>query len=107
MRKLLKVLGVVFLVFWVGSAVSSTYYVNTKVIEMYEKFSPDVKITYISSDLSFFDVLFTIDHEWDAFWDVDGKRKRVRWSRKYNQPVPLGTYFGMGSSWLSFVEEGA
>ena len=104
MRKLLKVLGVVFLVLWVGSAISSTYNVNTQVIKIYEKANPDVKIEYIASNLSFLDVLFTKDHEWDAVWEVDGKRKRVRWSREYNQPVPLGVYFGMGTSWLSFVE---
>lgn len=104
MRKLLKVLGVVFLVLWVGSAISSTYNVNTQVIKIYEKANPDVKIEYKASNLSFLDVLFTKDHEWDALWYVDGKRKRVRWSREYNQPVPLGVYFGMGTSWLSFVE---
>ena len=104
MRKLLKVLGVVFLVLWVGSAISSTYNVNTQVIKIYEKANPDVKIEYIASNLSFLDVLFTKDHEWDAVWEVDGKRKRVRWSREYNQPVPLGVYFGMGTSFLSFVE---
>ena len=104
MRKLLKVLGVVFLVLWVGSAISSTYNVNTQVIKIYEKANPDVKIEYIASNLSFLDVLFTKDHEWDAFWEVDGKRKRVRWSREYNQPVPLGVYFGMGTGWLYMVE---
>ena len=104
MRKLLKVLGVVFLVFWVGSAVSSTYYVNPRAIEIYEESNPDAKIKYLSSDLSFFDILFTVDHEWTAIWEVDGKRKRVRWSREYNQPVPLGVYFGMGTGWLYMVE---
>eukprot|EP00919_Chromeraceae_sp_WS-2016_P031512 GHVR01074499.1.p1 GENE.GHVR01074499.1~~GHVR01074499.1.p1 ORF type:complete len:113 (+),score=2.66 GHVR01074499.1:83-421(+) len=108
MRKLLKFLGiflaVVFLVIWVGEAILRTYETDTRLIEQYEKSNPDLKVKYIASDLSFFDVLFTKDHEWDAVWEVDGKRKRVRWSREYNQPVPLGVYFGMGTSFLSFVE---
>ena len=104
MRKWQKVLGVVFLVIWVGGAIERAFKTNPRVIAIYEKTNPDAKIKYLSSDLSFFDVLFTVDHEWTAIWEVDGKRKRVRWSREYNQPVPLGLYFGMGTAWLKMVE---
>lgn len=104
MRKWQKVLGAVFLVIWVGSAIEKAYQSNPRAIEIYEEANPDVKIEYLSSDLNFFHILFTIDHEWTARWEVDGKHERVRWSREFDQLVPLGVYFGMGTAWLSFVE---
>ena len=103
-KKLLKFRGAIFLIIWVGQAIQQTNNVNVRSIELIEEANPDAKIEYLSSDLSFFDVLFTVDHEWTAIWEVDGKRKRVRWSREYNQPVPLGLYFGMGTAWLKMVE---
>ena len=87
-----------------GQAIQQTNNVNVRAIELIEKANPDAKIEYLSSDLSFFDVLFTIDHEWTAIWNWDDGRKVARWSRKYNKPIPLGIYFGMGTSWLSLVE---
>ena len=98
MRKWQKVLGVVFLVIWVGGAIEKAFKSNPRVIEIYEETNPDAKIKYLSSDLSFFDVRFTIDHEWAAIWNWDDGRKVARWSRKYNKPIPLGIYFGMGTS---------
>ncbi len=104
MRTLLKILGVLFLVMWVGQAIQQTNNVNVRAIELTKETYPDAKIEYLSSDLSFFDVLFTKNHEWNARWSWDDERKMARWSRTYDQPIPLGIYFGMGDSWIRLIE---
>lgn len=95
---------VIALAWWFISAILSVFGVNHgKTIEMYQKANPERKIEFVSSTLSFFDVLLTRDHEWETVWLIDGERVKMRWQRSYHQPIPAGIYFGLGTSWLEMV----
>ena len=109
MKKWVKVVLVIALANWFISAAYSVYrFNNIKTVEMFEKQNPETKVEVVSSTLSFFDVLLTRDHEWDAVWRIDGEQVKTRWERTYQQPIPTGVYYGLGSSsirMLGFVEE--
>jgi hypothetical protein len=64
MKKWVKVVGVLILVNWFGSAAYAVYHMNNiKTLAMFEEINPGMKVEYIASTLSFFDVLLTRDHE--------------------------------------------
>ena len=61
MKKWVKVVGVLILANWFGSAAYSVYtFNNIKTVEMFEKQNPETKVEVVSSTLSFFDVLLTV-----------------------------------------------
>ena len=104
MNKWLKVVGVLVLANWFGSAAFGVYHINNiKTVAMFEKQNPKIEVKFASSTLSFFDVLLTRDHKWEAVWRIDGERVKTRWERTYQQPIPAGVYFGLGSSTIKML----
>ena len=103
MKKWVKFVLVIVVANWFISAAYSVYIMNNiKTVELFEKRNPEIKVEVVNSTLSFFDVLLTRDHEWETVWLLDGEKVKIRWERTYQQPIPTGVYYALGSSTIRF-----
>ena len=104
MKKWVKFVLVIVVANWFISAAYSVYIMNNiKTVELFEKRNPEIKVEVVNSTLSFFDVLLTRDHEWETVWLLDGEKVKIRWERTYQQPIPTGVYYALGSSTIRFL----